>query len=545
MSQNIIKVGILIDSYQLPFWVYTALKRVISSPATCVDLVIIKAKPASSDTTRSKFIYQLFNKLDKQLFNRAESYNKKTSIEPLLTNIPTLTITDCETNKSEFKQSDINLISKKQLDILINIGAQSLNGEILDLPKYGVWIYQLGKNDFNQGPLAGFWEAVTKQPTTGATLKSLPGKRVKGQIIYQSEVMTKEFIPALNKPSIHYLAAAFLSRQIELLYHLGEDQFFSQINKNQPTFDFYSYPDFREPNNLDAFLLFSQYILQIAAKVLRKLFYYEHWYLFYDLKPEMSQTLNQFKKLLPPKDRFWADPHIIHQDNNYYIFFEELMYNTGRGHLSVIEMDSKGNCKEPVVILKKDYHLSYPFVFKAKNTYYMIPESVENNTIQLYESSDFPFQWEFKMNLMENIKAVDTTLLFKDNKWWLFTAMSDVDGSSVGDELCLFWSQELLTNNWTPHPLNPIVSGTQTARPAGKFFMRNNKLYRPSQDCSVRYGHCTNINEVTEFSETVYNEKTLSTITPNWDKHVLGTHTLNYEGDLTIVDAYYYRRRFF
>jgi len=538
-----IKIGILLDSYVLPHWAFVALERVIQSPATTIELVILSANQQQGKNNNSKIVYQLFNQLDRFLFKGSLAYETATSIEPLLTHMDTCHLDSGGTQNAS--TSVLNSIPNKALDILVYVGSEQLTGDILDVAKYGVWTYQLGNPDFNRGKLAGFWEAVSRQASTGAVLKIIASEKQCEQILYYSEAMTRAFKPTQNKNQHHYLAAGFLSRQINLLAHLGEEKFFQQVKKYHRELDFYSYPNFQEPDNLKAFSLLLQYLYNLAGKVVRKLFYYEHWYLFYSLNPKESRNIHQYKKLVPPKDRFWADPQVIYENEHYYLFFEELMYDTNRGHISAIEMDKNGHCKAPVSILKTDYHLSYPFIFKHNDKYYMVPESVENRTVQLYECSDFPFQWEFKMNLMVEVGAVDTTLFYQDNKWWLFTAMEDVKGSFYGDELCLFWSEDLFSNEWTPHPLNPIVSGAAIARPAGKIFVHNNKLYRPSQDCSVRYGHCTNFNEITELSETAYSEKKVSAITPNWDKKVLGTHTYNQVENLTIIDAYYDRRRFF
>ncbi|MFK5891972.1 MAG: hypothetical protein QM504_01985 [Pseudomonadota bacterium] len=535
-----LKIGILLESYRLPAWSCIAIERVIKSSSNTIELVILDKSTKRSSEGNSKKIYQLFNKLDEILFKKATDYKIEKSIEHLLADIPTI-----ETEEQNFPKDVINSVSEKNIDILITLSSRDCRGEILDIPKYGIWAYQLGKHNFNRGKLVGFWEAMSKQPITGIVLKTLPGKITQANILYQSAAMTKAYKPALSKQQYHYLAAGILSRQIDLLSQYGEKKFFHHIKKYNSEFHFLSYPDFQKPGNYTALCLFVKYIWNLARLVFRRLFYYEHWYLFYNLKPKLSQTLHEFKKLLPPKDRFWADPHIIFEKNTYYIFIEELMYNTKRGHISVIEMDDKGNCKDPVIILKKDYHLSYPFVFKYENKYYMVPESLDNRTIMLYECNSFPYQWEFKMNLMEDVDAADSTLFFKDNKWWLFTAIEDVKGASCGDELFLFSSDELFSKNWTSHPLNPIVSDVRAARPAGKIFTKNGKIYRPSQDCSGRYGHDTNINEITELSEQNYSERKVAAITPNWDKEVLGTHTLNYEEQLTIVDAYYNRRRFF
>jgi hypothetical protein len=175
----------------------------------------------------------------------------------------------------------------------------------------------------------------------------------------------------------------------------------------------------------------------------------------------------------------------------------------------------------------------------------MIPESSENRTIELYECLEFPYKWRHKLNMMEGIFAVDTTLLYYHKQWWLFTNIVENEGAGYDDELFLFYSDDVFTNDWKGHPLNPIVSDVKKARPAGRIFQRHGKLYRPSQDCSKIYGYGFNINEIVVLTETEYVEKTISTVKPNWGKSVKGTHTFTYEKGLTIIDAFMRRRRFF
>lgn len=68
----------------------------------------------------------------------------------------------------------------------------------------------------------------------------------------------------------------------------------------------------------------------------------------------MSTPFYMFKEIIPPKDRFWADPHVIQADGHYYVFVEEYIYRTRRAHISVIEMDEQGNCQEPIRVLEKN-----------------------------------------------------------------------------------------------------------------------------------------------------------------------------------------------
>ena len=52
-------------------------------------------------------------------------------------------------------------------------------------------------------------------------------------------------------------------------------------------------------------------------------------------------------------------------------------------------------------MLKEPFHLSYPYVFKHKGTYYMIPESRAAGAVRLYRARSFPLSLEFDTTLFE------------------------------------------------------------------------------------------------------------------------------------------------
>jgi hypothetical protein len=146
---------------------------------------------------------------------------------------------------------------------------------------------------------------------------------------------------------------------------------------------------------------------------------------------------------------------------------------------------------------------------------------------------------------MANVSAVDTTLFFYNNKCWLFTSIDqtgNISGNST--ELFLFYSDDIFSDKWINHPDNPIVSDARTARPAGKLFIHEDKIYRPSQNCTGRYGRGFNISQVTKLTEYEYSETFISETEPGWDSKLKGIHTLNSDGDLTVIDVYSYRKRF-
>src|SRR5206468_2586273 len=88
------------------------------------------------------------------------------------------------------------------------------------------------------------------------------------------------------------------------------------------------------------------------------------WILLFRFGEHPADSLRDFVPLVPPKDRFWADPHVIHRDGKYYVFLEELLFDAEKGHISVLVIDNNGVRGAPQKVLERDYHLSYPSVFE-------------------------------------------------------------------------------------------------------------------------------------------------------------------------------------
>ena len=62
-------------------------------------------------------------------------------------------------------------------------------------------------------------------------------------------------------------------------------------------------------------------------------------------------------------------------------------------------------------ILVKNYHLSYPFIYKFKKNYYLIPETHENKRLEIYIAVNFPFKWKLFRTALEGKTLVDPTLI--------------------------------------------------------------------------------------------------------------------------------------
>jgi hypothetical protein len=200
--------------------------------------------------------------------------------------------------------------------------------------------------------------------------------------------------------------------------------------------------------------------------------------------------------------KFVADPFLVKEDKIWNLFFEVYNNDTQQGDLAVATSTNTWTWKYEKVILDEPFHLSYPYVFKSEGEYYLIPESFEDNSIRLYKAENFPIKWSYVKTLVEGRDYVDNSIIFYNDKWWLF--------SSVGsnDTLYLHYADSL-TGSWQEHPQSPIVVGdVHKARPSGRMIIFDGNLYRFTMDINPPVGtHQVMAYEITEITPTNYSEQ--------------------------------------
>lgn len=541
-----LRVGLLLDSYLLPAWIIPAIERIRLSDHAKLTLVILNQSSIKKSSSLAKpwqgcshWLYSVFDGVDQKLFIRGQNALTQIDASDILSKVPVLEVEPIgESSAQSFAALDVEQIKSYQLDILVKMGFGNLQGPVLAVASYGIWAYRWGDRRKIEDGLSGFWEAVEGWPETGAALQQLGTDADHCKTLFESWFFTYPYSPARNRNYALWAASSFLPRQVEHLHYLGCEKFLQEEKqKNYEDENLSPLHPNHVPSNSVVLRIVARLALRNCLEVYRRNFCREQWKLLFDLNPGTERDISTFRKISPPNDRFWADPHVIEKESSYYIFIEEYLYQTGRGHISVMEMDRGGNYKEPIPVLQKDYHLSFPSVFEWRGQYYMIPESSANRTIDLYECIHFPDRWQLKFTLMKGVQAVDTTALYWQGKWWLFTAITEQEAAAPQVELFLFYSSELFTDQWHAHAMNPIVSDIKRSRAAGRIFPQGGKLFRPSQICSTTYGYGFDLNEITVISETEYCERTVTSVRPDPMKGIIATHTYANLGDLTVVDA--------
>lgn len=210
--------------------------------------------------------------------------------------------------------------------------------------------------------------------------------------------------------------------------------------------------------------------------------------------------------------QFIADPFAVFHDSNLFLFYEFLDYRNKIGKIHFAKLNPYDySLQETGEALSSTKHLSYPYVFKESGCFYMIPESSKSKEISLYLATRFPNKWE-KVHTLLNVGGIDNTILFYNNRWWLFFTLSDYKNQAL-QELHLAFSDDLM-GKWQLHPKNPVKIDRASARPGGTPFVHQKSLFRPAQDCSKNYGGGITINKVLQLTETVFHEEAANRLSP-------------------------------
>lgn len=277
------------------------------------------------------------------------------------------------------------------------------------------------------------------------------------------------------------------------------------------------------------------YLSRLAIKSIRNAFVWTRWCLLFADTPGET-NLAKFSVLKPPADEFWADPWLIERDGQTHLFFEVYRKDIGRGHVAHMELKDNKGWSEPQIVLEQSNHLSYPSLFECDGEVYMIPETKELRTVDLYRCARFPSVWKKQKTLLSEITAADATMLHYRNKWWLFLSETRFGEETTGELHIYFADHPLLDDCWIPHRRNPVVRDARHARQAGRFLWRGGKPIRVAQDCSYRYGYGLKFLRIDELTESEYSETEIVSIEPDGSR-MLGVHSYSTTSKITVVDG--------
>jgi hypothetical protein len=528
-------LGVVLDSSRVPEWIYHLIEKLSSCSA--IEPLLLVLENDSKGAARSEggpVLFRCWAALDRWV-RQAETDALRSRDWRLLSRSRSIPVLLLQTrDATHLLDGDIARIKEANLDLILYLGRDVPGAELSACASLCAWSVQNGTTEVPDQS----WDLFE------GNLHSLYGPQIieqrqsRARVVYRSSGTPYLLSLAVTQNDAYWEIAHFLVTQLSDPDRLrAEAQLRSEDNAIQQEM-------FRTLSNLRMARFLMQWTMRTLRHELMKRLFREHWSIAIQAKPNMPKMISDrgFRIMRPPPDRFYADPFLIERNGRTYLFFEDYKFSSRKGVVSCCEVDSEGNCTKPRVVLERTYHLSYPFLFTWQGEIYMIPETRDNGTIEMYRANDFPYSWVHEAVLMSDVAAIDSTLLHHHDKWWLFTA-GVFDHAPPEKTLCLFFADSPW-GPWSAHPKNPIVSDVCHARPAGCLYFDNGQLIRPGQDCSKSYGYAVQLHRVDVLSETDYQETHLASITPDWIPGSTGTHTLNQNSEYRVMDCKFSISRF-
>jgi hypothetical protein len=487
----------MLDSPRVPAWVAWILRELDARPDLSLELVVLRGE--EPNTSRW---FSLYEAVDRRLF----------AVEP-----DALETVDV----SSIVGTRIGDITARELDVLLWLASGTPGDAIQLIPRHGVWRYRHGAG---APPL--FWEL-----SSGAAVSETVLEVVGGPVIYRSVAATDMVSLHRTRVPVHWKSARFAIRRLEDL----------ASGRWQPGSRPASQPAGARaaPSGAETLAHVARIAGRAARRKLRTAAFQHQWFLGVrrrggDRLPHEDPS--PWRAILPPPDLSYADPFVVAQGADTFVFLEVLEHATGQGRLAVgrLELDGRLTAVEP--ILPMAHHTSYPYVFRDGGRLFLIPETGDARRVELFAATSFPAGWERVATLLEDVNAVDATVHAHGGRYWMWVTIA-VPGGRLQDETFLYWSDRLEAG-WTPHPRNPVVSDARHARPAGRPFVCRGRLIRPSQNCAGRYGERVVFNEVEVLTPEAYRERPCGSLGPDWaPRPNLAAHTYTFDGEWEATDG--------
>ena len=247
-----------------------------------------------------------------------------------------------------------------------------------------------------------------------------------------------------------------------------------------------------------------------------------------------------------PSDGYFADPFLHVRDGRIWLFAELFHYKADRGQLSVMELDAEGGIlsQAPAIFTPAhaalDCHASFPFVFAHAGLDYMIPETHERGTVDLFVCERWPDRWRLRRRLLCGVDAVDSMIIQNGGTWFLVTS---VKGAWPNRHLEIHMMDDLLAGPITAHPINArgLYGGKAngTGRNAG-FLGRqqDGTLMRLMQDSPHHYGEGLRPMRILDLTRQAFHEAEALSIDlfPGFHPGFCSHHASR-DGDIVVWDV--------
>ena len=518
-----LRIGVLSYAGGLPAWMDSALATLIQTNEIAAEDVFLLPDRRKSPRSAPPFPFRRFQ--DSVQPGPGELLALSNSL--LQSRRPI----ELQTRSGEgLAPEDRALIAERRLDLLLCASAPSLSGDCAKLARLGVWSMVLGEPEFT-GYSPPYWREVYEERNVSRGFLLVHSECFeRGRILESFALATTPSLRfTINQPVISKAAAAALQRGLtraaarETLPDSGEE---IELGATPA----------RWPSSLETLNFVCRKLARSVKLRVEGRNKSTRWLV--GVRPVSGRAnlwnLREgapFVEVEAPPGHYYADPFVVEHEARHWLFVEDWIDSRNRAVLTCLELRDDGSTGEPVVVLDKPYHLSYPHVFSQGGDFFMIPETFEDSTVQLYRATRFPHDWTLETVLLPNTQCVDTTAFPYDGKWYFFTS------TQAEPEEALLYTADRLGGPLKAHPANPIGTDVRGLRSAGAVVPWRNTLIRPTQDCSLGYGYAVTFNEILRLSPAEYQERQTGKLLPDWAPGLTGTHTLNFNSKFEVVDG--------
>ena len=429
----------------------------------------------------------------------------------------------------EYLDDDLKRIKELDCDVLIRCGSGILKGGILEVTEFGVISLHHGDNTKYRGGPPGFWEVLFKESQTGFIVQKLTDTLDGGVVLATGSVGTKP----LFTWNCSYVTQQSSFAICKVLSQIAENRELPDPVKQDELG-----PIYKLPSTFDSLRYISSTSLLLFRKVLERLLNSSPtWrvFIFDSNWKEIDKTRGV--EIPNPEGCFSADPFLISSEMGEFLFVEEFSYAQKKAHIAVYDV-STSIPKRLGIALNEEFHVSFPYVFRHENNFYMCPETIASRQVRLYKATNFPLDWKLQSVLLDNICAADPLIFFKDGKFWL---LANVDPKCSGDShsmLSVFYSDDLQSKSWLQSELNPVLFDASCARNGGLVCTNDSKLRFGQVQGFNLYGESLRAFEIIKINEVEYKEVEVPLPKPDIGSTFVGMHHLSSIGGKTAVDIF-------
>jgi hypothetical protein len=523
-----VRVAVLMDGPAAPVWVHQTIGEILRAEHLELSLLMMKAYDGKAGNS-APVLLRAWTWADRQLF---KDYVDALALERREYAVDTIVACPAHPGGGALvvSKDDEARIKAANLDVIVNLTSDAAPAHLKTCARFGVWTF-LSNGGEPESDYAHFQDIFENNRISTLTLRAVSSNAEVD--LYRSTFANDALSGYRNRNATCWRKSQIFLRLLSDLYQKG----WPALQVANSTVDGVLDPADKPvlPGTAEMTRFLQRWSLQTSRRWLSNLAFSERWFIAYQDKHPISDQSASLKMIIPPNDWHYADPFLYERSGRHYIFFETASRYQSANEIWFVELDENGNPSLPERALRRGYNLSYPFIFDCQGETYLMPESSQNRTVEIYRATEFPRRWELAGTLLANVPAVDGTLFERDGKFWLFAA--GIGGEHLKcSELSLFFSDSLF-GPWIAHPKNPIVCDIRRARPAGRLFYESGELIRPGQNGAECYGHAISLNRVEVLSETDYHETTISTILPDWAPGLSATHTLNMDSRYDVLDG--------